>query len=474
MKTEIIPKDIAVEKDIIITQASARPHVKGMGWLALIFAACVIGVFAGVEGSHSIFIAFGLFLLIGLIVVRRQDGFATDLFLVVYSTGVIAAVVLYIIYMNRYGAPYYVGGSDDLNYELAAREVVYRLGILDYSSIRGGIVPPWHNSVGYVYLVSLLYRLGELFGGFHTMIPRLFNGMCLGILSIFSYQLALRLHCDRRTALYVGMFSGLLPIMVYNAAHTFRDIPISLLLLIGVYIWTPQLESSRLGPRMLRWAVTLLLVLLLSELRFYQSIVLLIVAFAGDVIAPNRLSSNKKMLYALSIVIAAITLLWILREDIAVYAQRLEDTHEEYTEYWADLSEGLSAYVFTAPLPLGYILRIGYALITPLPVASLEVERLWLSFGTIVQYFFLPFFGLGLLQSFKRPLMLPLLTAFLLLFSGMAFFTFISRHIVQALPYGVILAIMGYQQYRQYRTLVWALFGFVGVGLIVAYVLLKL
>jgi len=476
MATKVNNQSVSRIRRTPITQRShAYLRLPELSSLALVISAVIVGLFALMEASFSTFILFFAFLLFGSLIVGRKDTVASDLFLEVYSIVAISAVVLYWIYIARYGSPYYIGGSDDFAYELWAEDVVRKLGIFEYGNIRGVVVNPWHNSVGYVYLLSLLYRLGELFDGFHTMIPRLFNGMCLGLLSVFSYRLAMRLRFERWRSVTIALFSGLLPIMVYNAIHTFRDVFIALILIIGVYLWTPRQDFSYSGSsRLKRWTVTILLALVVSEIRYYHSLVILIVAFVGDIFARERKPSNRlQTLYAFAAIVLATIVLFALRNDILGIFEQLNDSQEGYTAYRIGLSQGLGAYVFATPPPLGYILRIGYALISPLPTLSFQVERLLLSLGTLFQYFFLPFLALGFLWAIRQRSLWPLFTGFTLLFLGMALFTFAERHIVPFMPLAVILVALGYERYRHLRIPIWLALYWLGIGVFVLYILLR-
>lgn len=452
-----------------------------LGALCLLLLVCFTGlavsVFAiAVQAPVVVVAVCFLFGLAGVCVARRCGTREARLFVWVYCSAVLAAIALYMVYLGRYGAPYFGGGSDDIQYELDARDVVSSLGIFDYSSIRGGVVKQTHNSVGYVYLVSLLYRMGSIFGGFHTMLPRLLNCLALGLLAVTTYRLGQRCDLTERTSRWVAVFVGVSPIMVYATVHTFRDTIISLLTIWVVYIWSEKTDRFRLGRRFWLWGQTIVVAGVLSQLRLPQAVAVLAIAFVGDLLSSERTVrpfSTEDMYRLVMTTLLCAAILFLFQDEVASFIERLSQGQENYTYYRMGLSDGLSAYVFGAPVPLTYALRILYALVTPLPVLSQQLERLWLSLGTAFRYLFLPFLALGFIRAARERSKRQLVSAFLLLFSGAAFISFTSRHIAQFLPYAALVAGMGFERYRRYRFTVWLAALWLGSGLALAYFVLK-
>lgn len=444
-----------------------------VGTASFTLAVVTIGLFASIEKSFAVFITFVLFGAIGyLFSINNKNTKSIELFIIVYSINVMTTIALYLIYMDRYGIPYYIGGSDDFSYELSAREAATRLGIFDYINIRGTVVETWHNSVGYVYLVSLFYRLGEVLGGFHTMIPRLFNCMCLGLMAILLSSIAKQSRVNDSISTKIGWFIGLFPIMMYGAAHTFRDISISLLTLLVTYLWTPTQSHKLGGMRWFYWIVTTVLILIAVEFRRFQAFGILAIALVSDA-SSSRNVRQGRWLYSIVLVTLCITSIVLFWDNVWTLSEDLEDHQVRYTEYRLGLSDGLATFVFNASPPWGYFLRVGYALISPLPMLSSQPDHLWLSLGTSVQIFFVPFLGAGIILALRDRTKWHILTAFLVFFIGVAFISFSSRHIVQFFPYAAILTAIGFERFGRYRMFVWFLMAGVGVTLIIAYVFLK-
>lgn len=459
---------------VSVTSQARRSTLATVSHFMLVLATAAISLFALFEQSFAIIIVFGLFAVVGYVLVAMQGATPKRIFMLIYGTSTIIAILLYIIYINRYGTPYYIGGSDDLAYEQWGQATATHLAIFEYSSIRGQVVARWHNSVGYVYLVSLLYRLGDILGGFHTMIPRLFNGMCLALLSSLVYLMSQRLELPNKLSVSTALFVGLLPIMVYNAVHTFRDTFIALLLFVIIYLWTPNQTGQSTTPHIIRWGITLLLVLVLSQVRYYQAVAILLIVIATDILSFARQRTDSlKEAYVIFILLLMGLFLFFQNQTIIETVGALEASQDGYAEYRADISEGLSTYVFSVSGSVGYALRIGYGLISPLPVLSTQIDRLWLSIGTLTHYLFLPFIGIGIIQVLPKRSRWPILMAFIVLFGGVVFFTFTSRHITQYLPYAVILSAIGFERYGKYRLPIWIIVGCVGLGLLLVYLVLR-
>lgn len=428
------------------------------------------------EGALVVPIFYFLFGSLGYAIARRWGRVESHIFAWVYCVAVLSAIIIFNIYVQRYGTPYYVGGSDDLIYERDAEAVVSRLSVWDYGSIRGGVVKQTHNSVGYVYLISLLYRAAEPLGGFHTMLPRLLNCLVLGMLAVLTYRLAKLYSLSEITSRWCALLVGLLPIMVYNSIHTFRDVIVSLLTLWVVYIWAMESTTPAVHRRILLWAQTFLIALIVTQFRAAQAVAILAVALIGDLWSSQvkARAFSARSLYRLALVLVVLaTLLFVLPDTLSSFAQRLGRGQSAYTQYRLGMSDGLAAYVFSAPVPLTYVLRVPYALITPLPILSAQLERLWLSAGTVIWYLLLPFFVLGFIRSVHSRSKSLLLGAFLLLFGGTVLISFSQRHISQYLPYGILIAEMGWERYRAHRIPVLLGATWLGCGLIIVYVVLK-
>jgi hypothetical protein len=433
----------------------------------------IIVLFALAKASAAVMISFAVFAAMGLAWTRMLDGTSARLFMVVYGSSALAAVLLHEYYASLYGVPYFLGGSDEVHYEEMGKAFAESLDPLDYPGIRRTLVSPFHNSVAYIYIVGLLFKFASLFDGEHTMIPRLFNGLSLGLLSVGVYRLGQRLGLEKRIALVAGLFSGCMPLMMLIAVQTLRDIIVSTLLVGLVIVWTPR--AGKRQSLLAALLLTVVIVVALIDLRRAHAFAALVVAGVGFLLTDvGQRPLVRACLVSIALgggLAAYVILASFINSDVLVLLAQAE----YYSDYRVEeVGGGLSTVVFTTPAPLGWLLRVGYALVSPLPEASMELDKIWASLGTIVQIFFIPFLFAGLGTAARQRSWLVVLSAMILLFIGMAIFTFTGRHIAQYMPFAILLTALGYQHYRHRRLILFAVMAGVGGVLAVVYVLLKL
>jgi len=425
--------------------------------LLLIAGIIVIDIFfitlIKTEQLLSVLVIFMLFAIIGLLINTKLGLDESKLFLIIYYLNVIAVIALYIIYMNRYGQPYFIGGSDDLTYEMEAQKVAQSLGVFDYFSIKGNVLPNNHNSIGYVYLVSLFYRLGQLLGGFHTFIPRIFNSFILAFLAILVYRCAVyKSKLNSSISYVVALLVGLAPIMMYNSAHTFRDTIVAFLLFLCVYIWNDY-DKYIFSEQIILLAVTLLITFILWEMRSITAILILLLIYFSYLDQKRKKIKNfksKQIIFFIFFILFGVLVFFYCYNQgyIELLKNRQISYYLIYSKYRIGISKGLETYVFIAPFPLNLLYRFVYLSIYPIPGLSKNIDRLWLSIGTIIQIFFLPYVVIGLWKSLKKKQNLEIALGFVLIFISVAIFSFTFRHISMFYPFGALVAGYGYNYFQ--------------------------
>ena len=418
---------------------------------SLFFSFITIVLFSLFEFKFSIILFFLLFGLIGIFISNFINPKSNYLFIIVYTISVIFSVLLYFNFQSIYGVPYWSGGSDELEYERLGKLFAENFNLFDYAAIREYLVPVWHNSVGYIYTVGFFTKISLHIDGPHTMHFRLFNSCLLGLISVLVYGIGESLGLKKNTIIYSSLFASLMPLMLWTAAQTLRDLLISFLLIFGTFLWTPKNFNDK--PRISKFyiiPISFLIILFLFELRKGQAIVLLITSTVSLIYGFNKDYKFIKILWIIFLFFTVLFLVFKYSELIFSDISLLFLSSESYSEYRIEeTGGGLSSFIFNSKFPLSLIFRPTYALISPLPVISSKFYQIWLSLGTILQIFFLPYFLNGIYLSFEQKRWRMLLLTFILLFIGMSMFTFTIRHIVQYLPFGVLITAFGFENYSK-------------------------
>lgn len=402
------------------------------------------------SGRPVVILTYVTLALLGMYQALSRGKASFRIYCQVFVASVVAVLVMYAIYSARYeGQPYYDGGSDDLFFELYAQEAARTLEWWQYPEMKARVLPESYTAGGYVYLLSLLVRVSEAIGGYHTLVPRLFNAYLLAMLSILVYETLIRdFGISRGVASRTALLLGLAPIMMYNAAHVFRDILVTVLLVWLYASWSGPPQSG--GFRRLRHVVVSLAVLvLLWEVRRLSALAGLAIAWSAGTFARTRSGYQSSRIAVTLIVgiamVGLVTVLDISPSWVSAEVSRLSAT---YTEYRLERGVGLSRYVFDAKGVLAPVLRLGYLLVSPVPVFSSHVERSWLSAGTLFQMIMVPFLVMGYVRLLRHRKCVGAVVAFTLTYAAVALLTFTDRHFVMYYPFAGMIVAYGYQTSR--------------------------
>jgi hypothetical protein len=429
--------------------------------------------------SFSIFVSFLFFGLIGLSISTYFGRIAIKLFTLVYAISSIGTVFFYFIFLVQYEIPYGGGGSDSLAYEQLAK--LLRNSDLRYNSEEIGILIdlPYHNSKGYIYLINLFIRFGDFFGGFHTMIPRLFNCTILGMSSVVVYSICKKISLTGEQSLKSGLITGLFPIMIYVSVQSLRDIPIVFILLIAVSASISIIKTKAILKRILCTLLFVPLIFIIMEFRLLNTINILLVLLVGWFVylfSVKRLSNYYLALFIAGFVIVYNSLSFLDIPLVINLISKLDSSSADLAEgVDRSMEGGLSLILFNLPEPLKFFASIAYSFITPLPIVyTKDFDWNFLALGTIYQFLFIPFVYLGLKNSFRLRLMLPILSMFLISYLGYVFGTFTFRHITYIVPFAAIYGVIGYEKYKYRSHFIWSIAGGLLVLLLFIYYSIKI
>lgn len=353
-----------------------------------------------------------------------------------FLVGILFVSFLYWGYNQDYGLPYWMPGQDDYKLEQDALECVHKNYFTPYDMANGDTYRfRSHNTKGYVVLLALMMRIGELFGGYSTLVPRIFNILALnliGTLIVFCLKRRYDFSDNRLVKVYLAV--TLFPNMLYISAHIYRDILVSLCI-FGSYVVAKQLEGRR-GSSIF-WILLLVLITYSSywlramSLVFIVGVVAIIFLFGKT--ASRRVTVGKFFVSILVLLVSGI-LVFYSGEDIDYYV----------STYGTSISAGNSAFfsrIYSLPLfPLGLPLRLLAYLCSPFYYSTVFNPVIWfdsttmfcqllVSLGTVFlvsRYVYLPL-------AFKQDKESILIALYILL--GISLSTSGYRHIVMVYPF---------------------------------------
>lgn len=408
--------------------------------------------YAFVYSSVSVVFCYFLLFLIFLIVPFKKSVVEMRLYFLAFNFAFSFSMVLFFVYIFRYEIPYLMGGSDDLEYERQGKIVSEFSGLYDRNAISDMIEYPGHNSLGYVYFLSLIIRCSDFLGGYDTMLPRLFNAAMLGYVSVITKRIVQRITEDRRYGLWAGLWAVFFPIMFYCSAHIFRDV-LTLLLLMSTLYFSLEITLRPVVSRFYMFfsgAGCFLFVVLMTQLRLFYVIPLLFMLLSAFFVVSARARFFK--MWHLLPLLASVVAIYRVFIDIDIVSEAIS-LMVFYSDHLATGSrssgDGLSLQIFLLPQPAQTLMRVVYAVFTPLPVWYEDIERNLLSLGTIIQVVCCGFFVLGFGGALKDYRYLPLVIGFSLVFSSYVFGTFTFRHITQWFPLALIVGFLGYSKHKQ-------------------------
>lgn len=410
-----------------------------------------------VFGTAGILVVSILGMLILLIVSCRVDDKIYYHFAIIFVILTIAVLVLYFGYIDMYGYPYMGGwNNDDSNFD-NARDFIASKGYLFPWQIKDIYVVGANNSKGYIIMLSWLVYITKWAGGYHTIMPRLLNIYFLLIIGVLVYKYIYKYYkTDIRSNIY-GLYAvTLFPNSIYISAHIFRDTLISLIMFSVFYVCDKYFVLA--GMNQIKCLNDRKYVDSIAKIKSYLYCVIFIVII-GYFAYTIRMES---MYFIMIIVIVSVFIknyqlsiktIWIYFSVLVIvlylfyqtgFIEKLISVYSFYADYRMNDNTGLSQNVFGIPiLPTGIFFRIGYALITPIPIPIMKIPIMFTnvetlfevlcSIGTIIQFILLPY----LFRSLRRIDKVSIV--FWMILIAIAVTTFTFRHFIMLYPYMVIL-----------------------------------
>ncbi|HEY5555498.1 hypothetical protein [Acetobacterium sp.] len=380
----------------------------------------------------------GVFLVVSL-VPKGNDKLFYCLSLI-FIISVILILTAYYGYMYQFGIPYFGGGSDDLAFEHYSKYVIAN----HYMMPEQIILDPqftYSNSIGFIWILSWVMRLSNVFGEYHTIAFRVLNIYFLLALSILVFRYFERKYqFTSKQNLIVLYVIALFPNSQYISIHVFRDTLISLILFSVLFVWDNYFDAKSKGGFSLIKAIALTLILgyISYWLRNESMVFLIAIILTCVVLKDNILSKKNSILFIFLVFLAFILINYYNIWDLILVF------NEKYFIHKMELSDGLSNIVFSMSLfPFGILARLGYGLISPIPITILKIGGIFenvtvffqviIGFGVIGQIYMLPY----LFKNIKR--VDKIFISFATTLVGIVITTFTFRHFIMLYPFMVIL-----------------------------------
>ncbi len=380
----------------------------------------------------------GMFMIVYLL--YRTKLKLNNLMSLIFLVTIVAILVAYWGYTQKYGIPYFSGGSDDLAFETYSKYIVNKGYTLPMEYFDDTLLRT-HNSKGFLWMLSWLMRLVEPFGGYHTIAFRVFNtNLLIGLGILTTSYFKNNYSFDNKKNAIVLIVTTLFPNALYISIHVFRDTIIAFLLLLIFYLWDSFLKEKK--HSYLSFTRIILITFVISFFSYWirnQSLIFIVLIVLISLFMNEKSVSLKKFSF--------LTILLVFSVIIADKLGALDVIiafNERYTVHKLEISDGLSNIVFSMPLfPLGIILRFLYGLITPIPIPIINTPKMLtdikvffdvvISYGTTFQILLIPY----LFKNIKR--LDKLLTIFIVFLLSIIVTTFTFRHFIMIYPFMFIL-----------------------------------
>jgi len=395
----------------------------------------IVSILLGVFFSNYTIIVINTIMLIPmLIIIGKSDKKIYRHLLIIYLVSIIAMLLLYFGYINKYGEPYYSGGSDDKNFELWAKESI-KLNNFSIKDIIETKKFRYFNCTGFIWLMSMLIRLSNIFDGYHTIIIRLLNIYFTMFTGILCYKYFSNKEKNISNKIKILYLVCLFPNALYVTIHGFRD-AIYTFIIFSVFYLLNYIKDKKIFSKIL----IIVYLILTTYITYYIRKVG--VLYIGIIIVLNLLFKNSKITekkeFLKAIILGVAVLLLGIKSGIIGETEQYLD---RYNGYILNGASGLSSMVFTTPiLPFGIFLRIIYGLIFPAPtgliISIIDVDSICkfiISIGTIYQIYMLPY----LIKNIKK--FDKVFLIFIIIFFSIVVATFSFRHYLMLYPFMFIL-----------------------------------
>lgn len=429
--------------------------------LLVVFSLIIFFIVSCLNGAISILgLPLIMYLYVNIFFIKNNR--ETAVFNVVFIFNFAILLFIYFYYKSSFGVPYFNGGSDDLIYEEHALLIFKNLSFFDFQNIDDFIFGYKEKNILYIYIINIIIRFSySIFGSYSTLSPRIINAILLSISTIYLYRILInRVNFKKhRKIIFIVLLFGCFPLLSYISSHVYRDILISYLVLLIYY----NLNYNK-KIKFKNMAIVTISLLSLSYLRFNLCIVM--TALAGMNLL-KKYAINSKTFKIIILILSMISIYNFVDFDISWF-QKL------YSKQYLIEDSGISNIIFRSNGFLGYILRIGYLYINPVPMFNNDFIFNYVKFGTVIKILFFPILVKGIIENIKQRHYTEL-GYFLVLYLSVALTTVNIRQSISYIPFMFVFLAIGYQKISKYeKKIYYLLLLFCLIVLFLAYVILKI
>ena len=196
----------------------------------LYFSSVIVGA---IEGEPIIVYLTIILLFVGFFIIENGYGNSIDsqylhaIFVWGFFIRILYSFALYYWLLSSRGDPY-LGGGDDRQYDMDG-QLLFEGFIKNHYDIFNN----YTNHPGYPFLNGILHYIGWMFGGYHLLVPRIFNAFIGSLIAPYVYILSRNIY-DRYIAILSAVIVMLFPYFVFYSSIQLRDIIIVFLFVFCV------------------------------------------------------------------------------------------------------------------------------------------------------------------------------------------------------------------------------------------------
>lgn len=388
----------------------------------------IINMYSIVKSLSGLFFAL-IIQLILFFITCKVDTSLSKYLLYGWIFGLLILSLVYIGYKDHNGIPYFTAAyNDDQKFEKYAVE--YNLGNYNFISFKYNNFTHYNIQYAiYIQILSWFIDFGNLFDGYSTILPRLFNILLILLQMLFIYSSCNKLYNFNKTQNKVLLsFLAFFPNIYYLGSFVFRD-TLCAFLVVLMFWGVIKLKEKKIYILLCLFDIFILFYL--RELLAYFCLFILFILIFKE--------SKSKVRFGL--VIVFISIAFVMHENIYLLLMNGLGRAADFTENAISYnSMSMTSRIAGVPiLPFGILFRMIYGFITPFST----IKELFISDETFFYtsiHFIVNIIGtLALLccipkitMSFKKFDIVNLMMCFMVIFFCCSF---VFRHMLLVYPF---------------------------------------